>query len=200
MAVGDIYRLSCVWERAASQDNAVNVFHFRQGDPPIFDTPAEDLVGAFVEEVELAYSNCVNPGYALTKYTVRQVTGGLEIFEQSTNIPGNVGSATTQLAAQVAGIVSWRSGLAGRSRRGRTYLPPADELEISSGLWIDDYITRESSFVNTMINLMNVSTITHAAWELVIWSTVLALATPVTGVVLPRTPATQRKRRLGVGS
>lgn len=200
MAIGDVYRLSCRSQRSASGDDAVNVFHFRQETLLILDTPAEDLVGAFIVECELAYRNCFNPAYVLDLYTVRQVTGGTEAFEQSASAAGNVGSAANQLAAQVSGIISWKTGQAGRSKRGRTYLPPSDEAEISSGEWISDYFTRADSFITSMIDGMSFADLTHAGWTLGVWSEVLTEFTPITTGQLRSVPGTQRKRRLGVGS
>ena len=200
MAVGDVYRLSVQFEREVSADDAVNVFHFRQGSGTIFDTPGEDLVEAFIDQIQPTYVAIVSSAYDLVRYAVRQVTGGLEVYEQGTLVDCTRGTDETQLPAQSTCVISWRSGLAGRSRRGRTYLPPTAEGDIVSGVFDTAYLDGVEAMAGDIIAMAQSGGVSYGNWEFGIWSETLGTFTPVTFALVRSVPATQRRRRLGVGS
>ena len=201
MAEGDVYRLSALWEHEASGDDVVNVWHFVQDSALILDTPGEDLVGAFQANVETLYAGIVHVNYTLTKYSVRRVQGNTEAFDLLVSVPGERGVTNDQNAAQVSGIITWTTGLTGRSFRGRTYLPPTSEGDVSGGLFSSTYYPEGmSNFAEAMIVDMSLVTIEFAAWILTVWSPTLEQQTPVTGFVARQVPGVQRKRRIGVGS
>jgi hypothetical protein len=208
MAIGDIYRLSARWENNLTQDDIVNVWHFRQDQVTIFDTAGEDLVGAFIEECVPVYAALVAASYTLNLFSVRQVEGGEEIYEEAVSIPGTRGTAATQLPSTVACVLSWKTGLAGRRRRGRTYMPVTVEGDIDTGQFITAYLDGVDAFALNMIDDMQNNSLTHANWAFGIWSapqtiplpTPPTLFTDVTQGIARSNPGTIRSRRAGSGS
>lgn len=200
MAEGDIYRLSTLSDYISGGDDAVNVFHFRQESPAIFASPAEDLAEAFIATVVPAYVNCMTAGYVLHRIAIKQVTGGAQEYEQAVTEPGTAGVVGSMLPTTVSGLLSWRTGLAGRSNRGRTYLPPTNEEQLSSGLWTGSYMTAMEGFAEDALALGTAVFTLHANWTIGVWSVVLSAFVPYTHAIARQIPATIRRRRIGQGS
>lgn len=200
MAVDDIYRLSTLSEYISGGDDAVNVFHFRQETPAVFATPGEDLAEAFVATVLPAYVNCMTAGYVCHRIAVKQVTGGAEEYETNVDEPGTAGVVGSMLPTTVSALLSWRTGLAGRRKRGRTYLPPTNEEQLSSGLWSSSYMTAMQGFAQDALDLGTAVFTLHANWTIGVWSVVGTEFTPYTHAIARQIPATIRRRRIGQGS
>jgi hypothetical protein len=208
MAINGIYRLSARWENNLTGDDIVNVWHFRQDEITILDTPGEDLVQAFVTECIPVYAALVAASYTLNLFSVRQVEGGEEIYEEAVSHPGTRGTAATQLPSTVACVLSWKTGLAGRRRRGRTYMPVTVEGDLDTGQFIAAYLDGVDAFALNMIDDMATGTVGHAAWAFGIWSApqTVPLPTPptmftqVTQGIARANPGTVRSRRAGSGS
>jgi hypothetical protein len=128
---------------------------------------------------------------------VRKIGDPAFVYEES--VTGAPGTTTgDMLPAYVAPLVSWRTGLAGRSRRGRTYMPPTGEVHQVGGILLSTYLGPWLDWANAM--LLFVAGGTHGGWILAIQSEVLLDAFQVTSFLLRDVLATQRRRRLGVGS
>lgn len=201
MAVGEIYRLAVKWEHEITGDDAVNIFHFKQLDALILDTPGEDLVGAFQEEVEELYAGIVSVNYSIVQYSVRKVASNEDAYDAPAAVTGERGTTSDQLPSTVAAIITWTTGLTGRNNRGRTYLPPTSEGDLLAGLWASTYFpTGMGNFADAMIEAMAELTVTHAGWQLGVRSETFDAFQPITGYVLRQVPGTVRRRRFGVGS
>lgn len=72
----------------------------------------------------------------------------------------NAGAGTLagdQLPTQTCGLISWRTGFAGRSFRGRTYLPAASEgINDSVAQPSAAYITAATAFANALMGFNNI--------------------------------------------
>jgi hypothetical protein len=197
MAVGDVYKLTAVWLTSGAA-MAINSWNFRQVDDLIFDTPGEDLVSRFQDEVQAGYAVMVASPYALVRYEVRgqsDPTYGEDF--PVTGVPGGV--AGEALPFQTAPLISWRTALIGRANRGRTYLPPTGESQASSGVLSSGFLTGMGLFVDAML-AMDDPNVLYAGWELVIWGGTPPSAKPVTAGLPRNLVATQRRRVPGVGS
>lgn len=200
MAEGDVFRLSTQSDYISGGDDAVNVFHFEQVSPAIFATPGQDLAEAFIAACVPSYVNCMTAGYVLHRIAVRQVTGGAEEFETTVTEPGTAGVVGSMLPTTTAALISWRTGLAGRTKRGRTYLPPTNEEQLSSGLWSSSYMTAMQGFADDCLALGTAVFTLHANWAIGVWSTVDNAFVPYTHAIMRQIPATIRRRRIGSGS
>lgn len=196
MAVGDTYKLTAVWTTTGNA-TAINTWHFRQSDGLVFDTPGEDLVERFQDEVQAGYAVMVANPFQLVRYEVRGATDPT-YGEDFPITPVTGGVAGEALPFQTAPLISWRTALIGRANRGRTFLPPTGESQASSGVLIAGFQTGMNLFIASML-AMNSANALYAGWELVIWGGTPPTAKPVTAGIVRQLVATQRRRVPGVG-
>lgn len=204
MATSDIYSLS-IRGTLFNQD-VVNTWGFVQTSAlPGF--TGQVLVDEWQAACLTAYRACLGTSVTLTTMTARDVfPENNQIAEES--LPGgtNGTGAGPSGSSQVAAVLTWRTNLAGRAFRGRTYLPGIPSSNISNGLIIASQLTLETTFIDAMINTFGPSG-TSDNFQLGIISRFLnGVERPnpvITSVQLgvPRNvPGTIRRRRIGVGS
>lgn len=103
-----------------------------------------------------------------------------------------------ELPHQVALITTVKTAYAGRSYRGRNYLPAMCEGNSANGLFTTGATTPVTTAWNTFLGHYGASG-SDSNWQWVVWSDKLQLATPVTGFVVRSNPGVIRRRRVGVG-
>lgn len=196
MAIGDIFRLSMEGIGPNAQE-VVNVFHFRQATSTGSDT-GEELCVAFEEDIVPLYATLISDDCLITKLEARNVTQPLFGFDYpiSPQVPGDLSGET--LPSMVAAVVSWRTGLIGRSRRGRSYVWPTTEAQQNLTQWIPTYITLLETWAIAMSNITDSGS--GATYIHCVWSTVLATDFTVTSAIVDPIAGTQRRRRPGRGS
>lgn len=203
MAIGDTYRIAVV-STMTGLDDFVNVFHYRQlADDLNTDTAAESLADYWEESAKPAYLHCMSARQSLRLLQVRQVTGGEEIYERTVTDNGDLISADV-LPLYAAPVISWRTGLAGRSRRGRSYMPTVSEGYQDQGVLNQDMISNLEAFGAAALVLGEVAV---DYWELVICSLYSngqpranPLITKVTSYIARELLGTQKRRTQGRGS
>ena len=99
------------------------------------------------------------------------------------------------LPSQICGVVSWRTNLAGRSYRGRSYLPfPAEADNNVDEIPSTDYMTRLSTWAS-FTKSMNLVIDTHdVTMNLMVYSKTEGVFNYVTDYVGRRKWGTQRRR------
>jgi hypothetical protein len=205
MAIGDIFKLSVVGEAGQGQELVCN-FHYQQEDALILDTPGEDLVQAWREEVEDLWLATFSSAALLDHYEVRGVTDPTYGFDFSIGEPRPVGGIGGEaLPAMTSAIVTWRTALIGRSNRGRTYMWQIGESSQSGGRVTNAYIALMDAWASAAQEID--TTLTHAGWNLGVLSRFHnhnKRPEPVFNLVTDHRNnsllGTQRRRRLGVGS
>ena len=200
MAVGDIFKLAVVWKTVDERSTFVNTFHYRQENELVFDEPGEDLVQAFITDALPSYRAMVTSIALVVQYSVYGITNPLYVYEESpTPVAGLVSGEALPL--QTAPIITWRTGLAGRSRRGRTYLPPTGESQQNGGVLLTSFTNLMDDFADfaTVLNPLAVNPLI-ATWQLGVWSATYGYFNPVKSHISRSTIVTQRRRRAGVGS
>src|SRR5688572_18590306 len=180
MAIGDTYRFSVQMEHVTGRDDAVNVMHFRQKTANIYPNGMEDLVRAWIGQGQGNYLGVICPSYELVKYAVKQVTGGTGEYEMAMGLAGTYGIAGDQLPSTVAALISWRTGFAGRSKRGRTFLPPTAETALGSGIWTPTFIGLCGSCATGILNIGTHAVGTYGQWEIGVYSPLGGGFTPYT--------------------
>lgn len=195
MASGDIWRLSA--NVLMFDQEQVNVWHFEEpvGAPT---DAGQSLLNAFEDAALDSYRACFsNQGY-VQLVEARQVTGGTAVAQRSYNTTTGIGgrSGSDTLPLQAAAIITWRTGLAGRSRRGRSYMPSTVEGDIGQAGGIGStYVSLLANFATDLI--LMIEPITLAEWQMHVWSPTLSVATQVTEFVVRPYLGTQRSRRSG---
>jgi len=197
MAIGDWFRLIVRLNDIGDLNTVINTLAFRQDTGLVLDTEGEDLVGAYRDIIEPAYLPLISSQLYIRKYTVRGITDPLYIYE-SADLTEQGTAVGEGLPPQDSCCVTLRTGVAGRRNRGRSYLAPTSEGGQTGGVLDPAYISAVNAIFSDMLPLGG--GLEFAEWQLGVWSEVAAAGRAVLTVTPQPVMATQRRRRLGVGS
>lgn len=129
----------------------VNVFHFATAGAPThtdFAEIADFLEDVYVEAWESLASNQVGvSGFEMRDMSVDD--GIVDVIAPSTTIQGIASIPIPEV--NVAYVLSWRTGLAGRSQRGRTYLPGWELDKVNGSTIASGGITALQAFGDALI-------------------------------------------------
>lgn len=185
----------------------INIFHYHAPTDVTFD--ADSLLVAWRNEVMPDMLACVSNNYSIIKLSYRTLLnpvaqGELVVTASNTGQLGDGAMPTT-----VAGIISWRTGFAGRSRRGRTYLAGIPEDRINASLVTAQEIGNITTFAANAIQVASGT----SGWQLQVvsdpsgqlpalgpYASPVPARADVTSFLVREVPGTQRRRRIGVGS
>lgn len=205
MATGDTYRLA-IQSNFTGVDQIVNVFHYRQtADGGAEPNKALACILAWGVTAEASYLDLLSARITLELFQAKGVDGSTEEAELGVTLNGTGGSGDI-VPLTSSPIISWRTGQAGRRKRGRSYLPPAEEANQDAGNLTSGAITELEAFAAAALL---VDTGEGDEFELVIFSPENLTAspprsgtiiTPVTAAIVRSNMGTQRRRRQGVGS
>lgn len=193
IAIGDVFRLKAVWQRTTDGPTAINQFVFKQLDALVLDTPEEDLIGAFREECEDLYVNLVTNTIAIVRYEVAQAPLFLtSLVDDVDDIGGNL--TGDPLPARIAGLIGFRTADLSRRGRGRYFIPPANEVSNTAGAPSTGWQVSAQDFSDALFSNMSTLSITHAGWQLGLWSPTDEEFKAVTQINARGRWATQRDR------
>jgi len=99
---------------------------------------------------------------------------------------------STPQPPQLAAVMSWRTALAGKSFRGRTFLGPLNIAALSSGTLAAAFTGTANTASTTLISA--VKGVTNPAWGLVVHSDHMSEDTPITNGVMDARVDTMRSR------
>jgi len=205
MSTGDVYKLA-VQSNFTGTDQIVNVFHYRQTDDsgPI-SNKALALITAWETDAKAEYLACLSSRITLEKLEAKGVNGSTEESEVNATDNGT-GGAGDIVPLTSAPLISWRTGEAGRRKRGRSYMPPIEEALQDAGNLTSGAVDTYEDFTAVATEI---STGDGDDFEMVIYSPEDLTATPprpgtlitkVTGAIVQSVMGTQRRRRQGSGS
>lgn len=106
--------------------------------------------------------------------------------------------ATDELPHQLACVVSQKTAFAGRSYRGRHYIPAISEAQVTAGQLTGTYTTAVQQYYDDLVAGIGAAG-ANADYTWVVWSEKLDIATPVTQAIVRANPGVVRRRRVGVG-
>ena len=197
MASGDIYRMALIGIGPQGQE-LVNVHHYRQVAAGGGDL-GDQLARAWIEDAAPLWATCVSANVSMTEIQIRNVTQPQFGVDWSTDLPVAGTQAGETLPPNTTFVISWRTGLIGRSRRGRTFMFPTVEASQASGQISGGQAVAMEAYATEMLDLEDPDT--TATFEMVIHSEVPGVGdTTVNTFLIPQFIATQRRRRAGTGS
>jgi hypothetical protein len=167
MAVGDIYQMTITTQYVTGGVQMNNVFHFRQKGGFL---SAINLIGEWRVGCEAEHRACLSSQIHIIKYSARTlVPFNSDFYEATFALAGTDG--LTPLPPLVAAIITWRTGLAGRRKRGRSYIGGLDRNEHGgNGTLSPTYVsTRITPFANKVYSVFG-SGGTNPNAEIGIWS------------------------------
>jgi len=194
MAVGDVFKMALELTFTGN-DQIVNTFHYRQ-ELPVIGNAAEDLGNQWLTDVFPTYQLFLSNRIVLALITIRPVPPALETADITVGVSGLHGAGDI-VPLSDSPIVSWRTGLVGRSRRGRVYLPPPQESVQDAGNLSLPYITLIDNWASINLQLLELGI---PQWQQVVYSPTINISTPITAWIVNNNMGDQRRRRQGVGS
>lgn len=200
MGIGDIYRLEVEYKILDTTFLGMTVHHYRQEGAIVEASSPLDLATAFLDDgIDNILAN-VGSGFTCSLLRVRGVTVPTEGTDLSFTAHTSPNSGEVyDLAAALH--MEWRTGLVGRSYRGRSFFPPALEASVTSGGGLSaGYRGGAQVLFSNIINLP--ASAGHGEWQMGILSRfsdkverVTPLFTPVTTGELQTYHGLLRQRR-----
>lgn len=186
--IAGITRVALNW-RASNGQTATNVMHFRQNGS----SPA-----ALFATIEAAVSddmwNTVQDGCSVEEVCLLPLNGeDASVCNPPTTPADWTGGRGGQFIPAAATLVSFATGIQGRSHRGRIYLPFLPEGSQDAGRMIDDETTTMQAAWSAFLTAMD-----SADRNLVVASYTEETALDVTSVTVEQAIATQRRRQTRV--
>lgn len=196
MALNDIFRMAIVGTGPNAQQ-LVNVHHYRQTTSGGGDL-GDHLGRAWIDTASAAWQACVTDDSAVLVLQIRNVTQPTLGVDFTDDLPLAGTQGGEAMPPNSPFIISWRTGLIGRARRGRTYMWPAEEAAQNAGQISGGQSALYTTYATAMLALSDPDT--TAEFEMVIHSEVVLEDNVVTTFVIPQFAGTQRRRRSGVGA
>jgi hypothetical protein len=162
----------------------VNVFHFEATtvSEATFTTDAAAqaallaLLADFTTTQTTTFLAIHSPGYTLQGLTGQilerpsNVSHALTAADYTTGYPKAGTNPFPDIGSTaVAAVIKWRSLVAGKSHRGRTYVGPIPENDTTSGILAGNGPTRMGAFLTSMMNVYG-PTGTNLDWRLTVYS------------------------------
>lgn len=204
MPIGDIVQLNLILSNTNNPDIAENTFHFKRLDDV---QSFSDLASEFDITCLQSWMNEMNLVARCSLIQVRDVVPGTGAGFDFTVSPSKQGSKTNDvLPPQDAAVITWRTGLAGRSYRGRSYVPYQNEGEQNAGVLAGGALTSLTTAAQAILTQYGPTGVsTH--WRACVLSRRLngairpvPVGTNIVGFVVRSTIRSQRRRQLGRGS
>ena len=192
MAIGDEFKLRVQFTNELTATTAEIDLAFQQNSAIVATTPAADLIQAFQTEAQPELLACISERWHLVRYAVHALPSGLLVGELLGSTV--IGSLTGEMMpVQIAGLLTHRTNVLGRSGRGRSYLPTPNEVSSSNGAPSGAYITLMDAFGAALLSMFT-PTAGHAGWTLGVWSPTLTQFNQVITITPRPGFATQRLR------
>jgi hypothetical protein len=163
----------------------------------------EDLLRDVLNHLTLFFSRNQNATASVRGVMLRDISPGIwATLEQPPHAPlsGTVGSAMTLLPPQTAAVATLRTGLVGKSHRGRVYLAGFDTSQQAGGIWNSDLQIAEQANLDALLARYGRGG-NYGPWFLVVISHYLSsekrsapVGTPVTGIGFQPIVYSQRVR------
>lgn len=200
MAVGDIYEVSIVGAQTGSV--IVNTLNYKTVvsigiKASEMAALAEEILNTVMPSLAALCSNTVN----WNAIRVRDVADPLVGFDRLVSV---VGAGTSEpMPKQIAGLIVWKTGLIGRRNTGRMYLPGVEEINWTGSAWASAYLAAITAFAGVVNHLLIASFPDPAdtfEFQQVVYSDTYLISNNVTSFGVSPNPATQRRRKSGVGA
>lgn len=195
MATNDVWRLSCVGSHAGTEIAVITLHIKMLSANGTFDGAAAYIKTNLLSLVKTYQSDTFrwDKIVGLTANTTPKVSG-----EYTTGFPVAGSAINEEPAHQVAVVVAEKTQYAGRSYRGRHFLPAMSESAWTAGLLDTTVKNALQTYYDDLVAALGLGG-SNADYQWVVWSEKLNVATPVSLAVVRNIPGVIRRRRVGVG-
>lgn len=193
MALLDIYQAALVFDAPQADGEMVNVIHFQLlniGTPDTEDGYCVELAQTIVGVVEFFLLPYIATDITFTEVRVFNVN---QPTYMGVATSGNPGTGTTEwVGPRVAVVATKRTGLRGRSYRGRMFIPGVQEGQQNAGTLSAGAITNYQAYVDNLVSMLSLAS---NQYIMVVYSAKLLTATPVSSVNVQNNTGTIRGRK-----
>jgi len=199
MAVGDIYEVALVGAQSGS--TVVATLNY---ETTVTTGTKSDEMQALAEAVlvTLVPSIAALQSDQLTYNVIRVRDVADETLGFDRIVSGAGARAAEAMPKQIAALILWKSAFIGRSKTGRLYLGALTEDVWDGEAWVSAFLTSVTAFVDEIATLAIVDFPVDPSgyeWKQVIYSELLVSAVDRISWGISPNPATQRRRKSGVG-
>jgi hypothetical protein len=179
MAVNDVTKLAFIHSMVGADGDIIVTHHYRQTQAGSANYGVAEAVEALVDfwqaiaQQDWLFSQ--SDRLVLESIQARSITDPTIGFDRAVGAAGDlppVGLGTTSL--RVAPVVSLRTGLIGRSFRGRNFLPPPNETDIENGALEASLVALIDEYYDTARILTDSFIPTATLWQMTIYSPTLS--------------------------
>lgn len=195
MATGEVYRASVVGSHTGTE-LAVVTWHFRM----LSEATPDSTIGAYLKTYWCDLVKTRQAGtFRWDSIEFLRVNASPPIsYHYATAFPVTGTGTGEEMPRQVAVVVTHRTQYAGRSYRGRHYIPALTENYFTSGLVETAALAALQTYYDDIVAAVGASgSNTDIQW--VVWSQKLMTYTAVREAVVRNVPGVIRRRRVGVG-
>jgi len=195
MAQGDVWRLSLIGSHAGTELAVITMHISMKTGSGTFAGAAAYLKTNLIDLLKTKQSNSFRWD-EIRGLTVNTTPPRADLY--NTGLPAAGAVVTEEQAHQVALVVSTKTAYAGRSYRGRNYLPALPEATITAGLFDNTTVDAIQTYYDDLVAALG-ATGANADYMWVVWSEKLQAANGITDTIVRNVPGVVRRRRVGVG-
>jgi hypothetical protein len=180
MSVNDVTKLAFIHSMIGADGDIIVTHHYRQTQANSLTMTVtagvESLVARWQAEVQDDWLASQSDRLVLESIQARSITDPQVGIDVAVGVAGDlppIGLGTTSL--RVAPVVSLRTGLIGRSFRGRNFLPPPNETDIENGVLETILIDLIDAYYDEALILSDAQIPTASLWQMTIYSPTLSL-------------------------
>lgn len=204
VATNETAELAIIGTRLGQQ--IIITHHFRQ-ITVASDKPLQELIDGWQATCQTPFLAMLRSDYTLAKLRARHVCGALPLdatVEEAVNVAGTSNASANPLPPWFAFVVRERTASAGRSYRGRFFLPLPAEEDFAVDTISAGHQALAQAYVTALQNTFIGAGATNADWAMVVHSRKLASvpgtqcnvsSTLVSSLALQTAVTTQRSRR-----
>jgi len=192
MAINEVFRVAMVSSQRSQE--LIMTLGYRQ----FVDSPTPDMqqLADSVEEVLTGAVALWTTEFAWTSIEVRGVTNPERGLDSPILVTGTAGGDAAPMTSAM--VIAKKSGLIGRTRNGRMYMPGLPESYGNSSFVSGAYLGQVNTFAENLRIL--VGDVVETFEAVIISTTPTLLVTPVETFLAREILGTQRRRRPGVGT
>lgn len=205
-AVPDLFRVRIEWTGFLNVSGSLfNILHYKDTAGVSHDYTNQDVADELATAVASFWNTAGTGGAATTRShydtgqpaTVYARNLNKDNIEASAPTGAGAGSATAQqLPAECSVVCTLGTAIAGKSYRGRVYLPPPSEDVNNVGVVLAAYLTDVKAAFDTWLRSSTGNNLQTADLDLCVYSRKLDVATLVTSTRMNNTFDSQRGRGL----
>ena len=195
MAIGQVWRLSCIGSHAGTELAVITMHIYMKTGAGTFAGAAGYIKTNLLDLLKTKQSTTFRWD-EIRGLTVNTTPPLADLFNTGLPVAGQ--SASEEQAHQVALVVSTKTAYAGRSYRGRNYIPAIPEVSVTAGLFDNTVTDAVQVYYDDLVAALGASG-ANADYMWVVWSDKLQAYFGITDTIVRNVPGIVRRRRVGVG-